>query len=121
MTSDNKDSQAPLQGIKTQVEVDQLFMRIKDVRDCNPLQATQLDYNLSIPKVLQVAIIIGHCGFKFLYDTPSSTTKHQQDIQKLFLSLYGQPSMKHVAHEESSLSTIITHSYITVEEQQSQN
>lgn len=84
-------------------------MRIQDVRNCNPIQASRLNYNMSLPKVLQVATAIGRCGFKLLYNVPLSTTKHQQEIQELFLSLYGQPSMQQVTHEESSLSNILAH------------
>lgn len=104
---------------KTRVEVDQLSMRIKHVRDCDPIQANQLNYNPSLPKVLQAAAIIGRCGFKLLYDAPLSTTRHQQEIQELLLSLYGQPLVQQVAHEKSSLSIIAAHSYVVVKEHQS--
>ncbi len=115
MTNSNKDSQAPPWRWKTQVEVDQLSMRIKDVKDCGPIQANCLNYNSSLPKVLQTVAAIGCCGFKLLYNTPLSTTGHQE-IQILFLSLYGQPSMQQVAHEKSSSSIIVAHNYIIIDE-----
>ncbi len=87
------------------------------MRDYGPIQASRLNYNPPLPKVLQAATTTaGRCGFKLLYDALLSVAGHQQEIQELFLSLYGQPWMQLVAHEESSSSTTTTHDYIVVEE-----